>query len=298
MICSSGEDTLDLRAPPPKGTRPLAVKDWSMVIALRHYKKGDGCLPYLGSHVLGNHGVIHCDILLKRPCTEVWCGKCDRAPDSDPCPDCKPCMYRYMSRVKDEKKLSPEEVRKAHNRLHSDRRKSHIVTYSAREDGVVCQVDRLFVYNSFYRVHVDDQRAYHVDCFFRNQMNQDYNCAGYLLNFLCCWRYCCCAYGTRWLDVGDDDDDNTPKAISKRKWFCSEIVSTALAVARADGFTPETKRPQREPCGLTPDDIADIVLRNPQCYYSISRSDVMLALQELSDYEGDGDNDNDDDDPL
>lgn len=228
---------------------------------------------------------------MKRPCTEMWCGKCLRTPEDDPCPNCKPCVYRNMAFVPRQSKMTPEELRKTRNRAHRDHRKVHVITYTAREDGVVCGMDALFKYHAFYRLHVSETNAAKVERFFQRQLKQDYNCTGIMLNFLACFRFCC-PYGTYWIDIDGGDGS----AITPRKWFCSEIVTTALELAEADGFTPTTRSSSMEPCALTPDNIADIVMRTHKDGYSkISEKDVMLALQHEFRVADDDDSDSDDD---
>lgn len=277
MICSADETVLDLRVA-PDAKRPSQLKDWSMVISLRSYRKGDGFLPYMGSHVLGHNGVIHCDILMKRPCTEVWCKNCDRGPEDDPCINCRPCKYRDIAYIPGQSKMSPEELRATRNSMHTDDRKCHVVTYTAREDGVVCTVDAIYKFNKFYHLQVRDEHANDVEKFFISQLRQPYNCTGYCFNFVFGARFCC-PYGTYWIDLDqDEDDEDAAVHVSERPWFCSEIVCTALSIAHAKGFTPKD-RPTAEPCGITPDQIAGIVFKYPDFYSEISQDDVMLSDQ-------------------
>lgn len=280
MITSGEETTLDLRRDREdelkiKATQPptVVVKDWSMVIALRTYQPGNGCLPYIGSKVLGKHGVVHCDILMKRPCGDIWCGKCVQDPE---CAECIRCPYREIAYVQGETTMKEDELRAARNAAHGENIGMHIVTYTARDRGVMCQVDRLFTYNTFYSLQVDEFTADDVDAFFLNQIGPTglYNWTGYFCNFVACMRFCC-PCGTRWYDLVDGN-------VTKRKWFCSELVGASLYLAGAQGFTEDTK-PKQEPCALTPDEIADIVMKYPEFYSEISRKDVMLALQDDDD---------------
>lgn len=286
----SGDDILlDLRhassAPETK------VRDWSMVIGLRQYTKNQGCIPYMGSHVLGKHGVVHCDILLKRPCDAVRCAQCAGNPEKPPCPLCKPCRYQ-RGFVPGQSRMTPKELDEERRRVHHDGRRAHVLTFTARSDGVVCCVDMLFAFNTFYRLDVSEEGAVRVEEFFRHQLRRidepsNYNCTGLWLNYIAQLRFCC-PYGTYWIDV-----DASAEKMTRRKWFCSEIVATALALAGADGFSQTTRSNLREPCAITPDDIAGLVKRHPGCYTEISENDVMLERQS-NDY----DEDFDDDDEL
>ena len=248
------------------------VRDWTMAIGLRHYTKGQGCIPYVGSHVLGRNGVVHCDILMKRPCTEIWCGECVRSADRETdCAKCVPCMYRD-GYIPLQSRMTAEQLRTAKNQVHHDRRRHHVVTYTAREDGVVCCVDMVFKFNEFYQVAISDEDAARVERFFRQQLWQSYNCTGIWLNYIAQLRFCC-PFGTYRIDVDEDGADMSP-----RPWFCSEIVSTALMLCGADGFNKATRQ-AREPCAYTPDDIADIVKKNPRHFTEISQEDIILTLQ-------------------
>lgn len=292
MTSPSAPRSAPKRLPPAAAHVP--TKDWTMVIGFRAYRPGSGCIPAL-SDKRSKHHVMHCDILLKRPCGERWCGVCVRAPEEDPCPNCVPCHYRQRAAIPGQSKMSPEQLRCARNLAHSDDRKSHVVTYTAREDGVVCLLDRNFecttadgitalAYNWFYRVNVDELRVLVVEEFFINQLRQPYNWEGFYLNFLCCFRWWGCPRGTLWSHLDSDaKDPRDEKQLSQRKWFCSEIVVTALALAHAEGFTRATGRSRRqEPCAFTPDEVAQVVMSSEYAaaYSPISKDDVMLERQE------------------
>lgn len=286
----SGNDIIDLRH--TRAEPEAKIKDWCMVIGLRQYTKNQGCIPYMGSHVLGKHGVVHCDILLKRPCDAVRCAKCAGNPETNPCSLCKPCSYQ-SGFMPGQSRMTPEEIQAERNRVHHDGRKAHVLTFTARSDGVVCCVDMLFGFNTFYRIDVPDEAAVRVERFFREQLRQpdepsNYNCAGLWWNYIAQCRFCW-PQGTYWIDVDADAERMT-----RRNWFCSEIVSSALAIAGAEGFSRETRGRLTQPCAVTPDNIAGIVLAHPGCYTEISATDVMLERQAGTDF----DDDFEDDDEL
>jgi len=272
MITSAHDELVDLQQ--LRRTAPATLKDWSLVVGFRTYTPPRTCagkawnvIPMVGD-MLSKHHVMHCDILLKRPCTQQWCGSCGGV---KPCGFCIPCKYCRLATTRG----------RAVPARHSHRRKAHVVTYSARDEGVICELDRIFYYNSFYRVmDVDEVRVLLVEEFFEAQLKQKYNFTAFWCNFVLCMRFCL-PCGTYWEHI-ECRDPAHERSVSKRPWICSELVVVALALAKAPGFTPETGRPTREPCALTPDDVACIVIGGPHSnkYSPVSEADVQLVVDD------------------